>query len=80
MNPVTDNATIYQYAHSTETQNTNNQKKKRITEKIPVTWTRMHGKTKIAFTALGHWDDAKEPQFQKVFLNLIKWSADKKRD
>ncbi|MDR1483613.1 MAG: ThuA domain-containing protein [Planctomycetaceae bacterium] len=80
MNPVAEDATIYQYAHSTETQNPDKQKRKRITEKIPVTWTRLHGKTKIAFTALGHWDDVKEPQFQQVFLNLIKWSVDKKRD
>ncbi|MDR2346619.1 MAG: ThuA domain-containing protein [Planctomycetaceae bacterium] len=80
MNPVKDDAIIYQYAHSSETLKPENQKKKKITEKIPVTWTRMHGKTKIAFTALGHWDDVKEPPFQKVFLNLIKWSVDKKRD
>ncbi|MDR2642644.1 MAG: ThuA domain-containing protein [Planctomycetaceae bacterium] len=80
MNPVAQDATIYQYAHSSETQKPDNQKRKKITEKIPVTWTRMYGKTKIAFTALGHWDDAKEPQFQQVLLNLIKWSVDKKRD
>ncbi|MDR1053629.1 MAG: ThuA domain-containing protein [Planctomycetaceae bacterium] len=76
MNPVADDATIYQYAHSKETKDVNKQKKNKITEKIPVTWTRNNGKTKIAFTALGHWDDVKEPQFKKVFLNLIKWSVE----
>ncbi|MDR2170113.1 MAG: ThuA domain-containing protein [Planctomycetaceae bacterium] len=80
MNPVAENATVYQYAHSIETKDPDKQKKKKIIEKMPVTWTRIHGKTKIAFTALGHWDDVKEPQFQKVFLNLIKWSIDKNKD
>ncbi|MDR2762687.1 MAG: ThuA domain-containing protein [Planctomycetaceae bacterium] len=79
MNPVNDDATIYQYAHSTETMNPQIQKKKKITEKIPVTWTRIYGKTKIAFTTLGHQDDAPKPQFQKLFLNLIKWSVEKQK-
>ncbi|MDR2762444.1 MAG: ThuA domain-containing protein [Planctomycetaceae bacterium] len=79
MNPVNEDATIYQYAHSTETMNPKNQKKNKITEKIPVTWTRIYGKTKIAFTTLGHQDDATEPQFQKLFLNLIKWSVEKQK-
>ncbi|MDR1925349.1 MAG: ThuA domain-containing protein [Planctomycetaceae bacterium] len=64
---ITDeNAVVYQYASSSERKN------------VPLTWTRMYGKTRVAFTALGHWDDVKEPPFQKVFLNLIKWSIDKK--
>jgi type 1 glutamine amidotransferase/nicotinamidase-related amidase len=63
--PVADNATVYQYASSPERKN------------MPLTWTRRHGKTRVAFTALGHWDDAAVPAFQQLYLNLILWSIEK---
>lgn len=63
--PVKEDATIYQYAASSEK------------GRMPLTWTRMYGKTRVAFTALGHWDDVDVPAFQRLYLNMILWSLDK---
>lgn len=62
--PITENATVYQLGSSTEQRN------------IPLTWTRLYGKTRVAYTALGHWNDVKEEAFRQVLLNLIQWSLD----
>lgn len=61
--PVKKDATVYQLGSSPEAKD------------VPVTWTRMDGKTRIAFTALGHPEDLKEPAFLKLMINLIEWAA-----
>lgn len=60
--PVASDATVYQVGHSTEKQN------------VPLTWTRTYKKSRIAYTALGHPEDYKEPAFRKLLENLIRWT------
>ena len=64
--PVAPNATIYQIGHSPEKQN------------IPLTWTRIHKKSRVAYTGLGHPDDYKEQAFRQLVENLIRWTLDGK--
>ncbi|MDR2441799.1 MAG: ThuA domain-containing protein [Planctomycetaceae bacterium] len=61
--PVKDDTTIYQTASSPQQKNR------------PLTWTRMHGKTRIAFTALGHQKDFEVKAFQNLVRNLVHWAA-----
>ncbi len=61
--PVKEDATIYQTASSEQQQN------------VPLTWTRMHGKTKVAFTALGHQKDFEVEAFQVLLRNLVQWAS-----
>ena len=63
--PLATGATVYQTAGSPERPNE------------PLTWTRMHGKTRVAYTALGHPDDYKEPAFRQLLENLIRWAMEK---
>ncbi|MDO5581787.1 MAG: ThuA domain-containing protein, partial [Planctomycetia bacterium] len=63
--PVKKDATVYQLGSSPEAKD------------VPITWTRMYGKTRVAFTALGHPEDLKEPAFHKLMINLIEWAAKK---
>lgn len=63
--PVAEDAEIFQYAGSTEK------------GKMPLTWTRMYGKTKVAYTALGHVDDFQHPAFRTLMQNLVRWAAEK---
>ncbi|MDR0337211.1 MAG: ThuA domain-containing protein [Planctomycetaceae bacterium] len=62
-NPVKDDATIYQTASSSQQKN------------VPLTWTRMHHQTRIAFTALGHQKDFEEPAFRNLVRNLVQWAT-----
>jgi type 1 glutamine amidotransferase len=61
--PVKEDATIYQTASSSQRNN------------VPLTWTRMYGKTRIAFTALGHQKDFEIEAFQNLVRNLVHWAA-----
>ena len=63
--PVTENATVYQYAASSEK------------GKMPLTWTRMYGKTRVAYTALGHKTDFEVQAFKALIRNLIHWAAER---
>ncbi|MDR3199671.1 MAG: ThuA domain-containing protein, partial [Planctomycetaceae bacterium] len=63
MDPVKDDATIYQTASSSQQKN------------VPLTWTRMYGKTRVAFTALGHQKDFEAEAFQNLVRNLVHWAA-----
>ena len=40
----------------------------------PITWTREYKGGRVAFTALGHPDDFKQPQFRKLLTNMIFWA------
>lgn len=61
--PVKEDATIYQTASSSQQKN------------VPLTWTRMYGKTRVAFTALGHQKDFEVEAFQNLVRNLVRWAA-----
>ncbi|MDR1140472.1 MAG: ThuA domain-containing protein [Planctomycetaceae bacterium] len=61
--PVKNDVTIYQTASSSQKKD------------LPLTWTRFHGKTRVAFTALGHQKDFEEEAFQNLVRNLIHWAA-----
>lgn len=61
--PVKDDATVYQVGSSPEKKD------------IPLTWTRMHGKTRVAFTALGHQKDFETEAFRNLLRNLVQWAA-----
>jgi type 1 glutamine amidotransferase len=68
-NPVKDDATVYQTVSSVEQQG------------VPLTWTRIYetfsgGKTRVAFTALGHQTDYEVKQFQTLLRNLVRWAAE----
>ena len=62
--PLAEDATIYQYAASSER------------DRMPLTWTRMYGKTRVAYTALGHKEDFEVPAFKALTRNLIRWAAE----
>ncbi|MDR2704630.1 MAG: ThuA domain-containing protein [Planctomycetaceae bacterium] len=62
-NPVKEDATIYQTASSSQQKN------------VPLTWTRLYGKTRVAFTALGHQKDFEVEAFQNLVRNLVHWAA-----
>ena len=66
--PVADNATIYQYAASSER------------GRMPLTWTRMYGNTRVAFTALGHKTDFEVPAFKALVRNLVHWAAETQQE
>lgn len=40
----------------------------------PVTWTREHNGGRVVYTSLGHPDDFKQPQFQKLLVNAVFWA------
>ena len=61
--PVKDDVTVYQIASSPQQQN------------LPLTWTRLRGKTRIAYTALGHQKDFEVEAFQNLLRNLVRWAA-----
>ncbi len=63
--PIKDDTTLYQTGSSPEGKD------------VPVTWTRLHGKTRVAFTALGHPKDYEVEAFQKLLRNLIAWSLER---
>jgi type 1 glutamine amidotransferase len=63
--PVAADATIYQYAASSEK------------GRMPLTWTRMYGKTRVAYTALGHKTDFETPAYKALMRNLVQWAAEK---
>jgi len=62
--PLADDATVYQYAASSER------------GRMPLTWTRMYGKTRVAYTALGHKEDFEVPAFRALVRNLVNWAAE----
>jgi len=62
--PIIDDATVYQYAASSER------------GRMPLTWTRMYGKTRVAYTALGHKTDFEVPAFKSLIRNLVHWAAE----
>jgi type 1 glutamine amidotransferase len=62
--PIAEDATIYQYAGSSEK------------GKMPLSWTRMYGKTRVAFTALGHKSDFEVPAFRALIRNFVLWAAE----
>ena len=65
MAPIKEDATLYQVGSSPEGKN------------VPVTWTRMYGKTRVAFTSLGHQKDFEVEAFQTLLRNMIAWSLDR---
>ncbi len=60
--PIKEDAILYQTGSSAEGKD------------IPVTWTRLHGKTRVAFTALGHQKDFETEIFENLVRNLVAWS------
>jgi type 1 glutamine amidotransferase len=62
--PIAEDATIYQYAASSEK------------GRMPLTWTRMYGKTRVAYTALGHRTDFEVPAYKALIRNLVHWAAE----
>lgn len=60
--PVKEDAVIYQYASSSERPD------------VPLTWIRKHGKSRVAYTALGHQTDLKTEAFPNLLRNLLLWS------
>ena len=65
--PVADDVTVFQYAASSER------------GRMPLTWTRMHGNTRVAYTALGHRTDFEVPAFKALIRNLVHWAAETER-
>lgn len=63
--PLAADCTVYQYAGSSEK------------GKMPLTWTRMHKNTRVAYTALGHKTDFALVPFKTLVANLINWSMEK---
>jgi len=61
--PVAEDATVYQYAASSER------------GRMPLTWTRMHSNTRVAYTALGHRTDFEIPAFKALVRNLVHWTG-----
>jgi type 1 glutamine amidotransferase/nicotinamidase-related amidase len=47
----------------------------KVTE--PIAWTHMYGKTKVAYTSLGHTSDFEQPAFRKFLSNAIYWAMEK---
>ncbi|MDR0871739.1 MAG: ThuA domain-containing protein [Planctomycetaceae bacterium] len=64
--PLKEDCTVYQYTGSTEQ------------GKMPLTWTRIHNKTRIAYTALGYKTEFNHPAFKTLVRNLILWTLEKK--
>jgi len=62
--PLAEDAAVYQYAASSEQ------------GRMPLTWTRMYGNTRVAYTALGHKDDFEVPAFKALIRNLVLWAAE----
>jgi len=62
--PIAGDATVYQYAASSER------------GRMPLTWTRMYGQTRVAYTALGHKEDFEVPAFKALIRNLVNWAAE----
>ena len=44
----------------------------------PVAWTRMHGKSRIFYTSLGHPDDFKQLQFRAFLTGAVQWALGEK--
>ncbi len=40
----------------------------------PITWTREHNDGRVVFSALGHPDDFRDPQFRRLLTNMIFWA------
>ena len=59
--PFKDDITVYQTASSPEVKDS------------PLTWTRIHGKTRVAYTSLGHQKDFEVKAFQVLLGNLVEW-------
>ena len=47
------------------------------TETEPVTWFRTRNKARVFFSALGHPDDFRQPQFRRLLVNALFWAMDK---
>ncbi|MDR1493339.1 MAG: ThuA domain-containing protein [Planctomycetaceae bacterium] len=43
----------------------------------PLTWTRFYQGKRVAYTALGHYDDFRVEQARRMIINLILWTARK---
>lgn len=43
----------------------------------PVAWTNSYGKSRIFYTSLGHIDDFKDPQFNRLLGNAVLWALGK---
>lgn len=42
----------------------------------PITWVKPYGHGRVCYTALGHADvQHKNPNFQRLIINAIRWSA-----
>ena len=63
--PVAADATVYQYSAPPGK------------DKMPLTWTRMYGNTRVAYTALGHQADFEVSAFKALLRNLVHWAAEK---
>ncbi|MDR3183260.1 MAG: ThuA domain-containing protein [Planctomycetaceae bacterium] len=64
--PAAKDAVVYQYAASSEK------------GRMPLTWTRSYGSTRVAYTALGYKTDYDLPQFQALIRNLVNWTGEKR--
>ncbi|MDR0522091.1 MAG: ThuA domain-containing protein [Planctomycetaceae bacterium] len=60
-----EGSTVYQYVSSVEKQ------------KMPLTWTRMYNKTRVAYTSLGHKTDYAVPAYKTLIRNLVEWAGEK---
>jgi len=61
--PLQDkDAVVYQTSSTTEGE-------------APLTWTRTYKGKRVAYTALGHYDDFKIEQARRMIINLILWTA-----
>ncbi len=65
--PIADDATVYQRGSSSQA------------EAVPLTWTRMAGKSRVAYSSLGHQKDFEQPAFESLLRNLIRWTLEKPR-
>ena len=61
--PVKDDVTIYQTGSIKD-------------KEMPLTWTRLHDKTRVAYTSLGHQKDFEVPTFQILLRNMVNWAKE----
>lgn len=43
----------------------------------PLAWTRLYKNGRIVYTSLGHPDDFKDPNFQRLLVNSLFWAANR---
>ena len=42
----------------------------------PVTWIREYNNSRVLYSALGHPDDFKQPQFRRMLVNAVYWALE----